>query len=156
MTVTIDQKALNSIIRKLESLDDPKVFRIPMDQSVKHLKRRIEKYPPQQSRPQPFKTDKSRRFFFWALKAGKITVPYKRGGINSETLGRSWTTTISANGRRGEIGTVASYAPLVQDKTRQAAYHRAGGWRTVQDVAKKEESAIVRYFEKAYERVLSK
>ena len=154
--MTIELQGMEAIVKKLESLNKPAVFRRPMTQSVAHLQRKIAKYPiGNQHRPQPFKTDKSRRYFFAALRSGDIEVPYKRGSSpGSEKLATSWTTNVSADGRMGTVGNDASYGPLVQDKARQTAYHKATGWSTVQDVAKKEAKMIIRFFQQAIERAL--
>ncbi len=153
--MTIELKGMEDIIKKLESLNQPAVFRTPMKQSVAHLHRTIAKTPTgNQHRPQPFKTDRSRRFFFAALRKGDIEVPYKRGSSpGSEKLTTSWTTKVSADGRRGVVGNDTSYGRLVQG-ARQTAYHKKTGWKTVQEVAKKEQKAILRFFQQAYERAL--
>ena len=153
--MTIEIKGMEAIVKKLESLNKPAVFKKPMTQAVAHLHDKIAKYPAgNQHRPQPFKTDKSRRFFFAALKRGDIEVPYKRGSSpGSEKLGTSWTTKVSADGRTGTVGNDTSYGRLVQG-ARQTAYHKKTGWETVQDVAKKEQKAVLRFFQQAYERAL--
>ena len=56
-------------------------------------------------------TDKQRRWFFWALKAGKIDVPYKRTGL----LGRRVTSQAERTGTNvtGSVGLDVPYAPWV-------------------------------------------
>ena len=154
----IEITGLDAIVKKLEALDDPKVFRDPMKLSVNHLHNKIADTPTgNQHRKQPFKTDKSRRYFFWALKKGDIEVPYRRGmSPNSEKLTTSWTTSVSADGRTGKVGNDTSYGRLVQDKTRQTSYHKTTGWKTTQDVAKKEEATIVGFFKAALDRAVNK
>ena len=147
MTVKIE--GLDAILKKIDSLGKPDVFRPPMQQSVNYIKRAIKKYPPGSGahRPQPFKTDKSRRWFFWALNEGEIKVPYRR----TRSLGNKWTTTVSTDGRRGEIGNDVKYGPLVQDESRQTGYHKTTGWITIQTVAKREAPKIVAFFKAAYD-----
>jgi len=67
--------------------------------------------PPRPGSAAPHWTDKQRRWFFWALKAGKIQVPYRRTG----TLGRTFTTEVRVEGAGvlGAIGTATPYAPWV-------------------------------------------
>ena len=129
-----------------------------MTQSVAHLQDKIAKYPlGNQHRLQPFPTDRSRRFFFAALRASDIEVPYRRGqSPGSEKLGTSWTTSVSADGRTGRVGNDTTYGRLVQDRDRQTAYHKTTGWNTVQDVAKKEQAAVLKFFQIQYERLLKK
>ncbi len=156
--MTIQVEGLDSIRKKIESLGQPRALKVPMGQAVDHLQLKMKAYPiGNQHRPQPFRSEKSRRFFFWALREGKIEVPYRRGqSPGSEKLGTSWTTSVSADGRTGKVGNDASYGPLVQDRTRQTAYHKATGWNTVQDVVKKEQKAVLRFFQIQYERLLKK
>lgn len=147
--MTVTMSGLDDVIEKLDGLNRPEVFRRPMTQSVNHLQRKLADYPPQVSRPQYFKTDKQRRYFFWALRKGKITVPYRRSGL----LGRRWTTRVSADGRRGEVGNNTPYGPLVQGGPgQQARYHAAGGWRRVDHIARIEQRTVVGYFEAQYAR----
>lgn len=76
----------------------------------------------------------------------------------SETLGKSWTTKVTpiSGGVRGTVGTRTSYAPFVQDKERQAAFHRARGWPTVQGVLEARAEKIAALFRAAIQRVLRK
>lgn len=147
MTTTV--QGLDATIDKLDGLDRPEVFRRPMTEGTAHLQRAIAKYPPQVSRPQPFKSDKQRRYFFAALRRGEIKVPYRRTG----TLGRRWTTEVSPDGRRGVVGNNTPYGPLVQgDASQQVRYHAAGGWRRVDHVARIEARRVVAFFEAQYRR----
>ena len=155
--MTIKIEGLDAIVKKIDSLGRAGVMKTPMRQSVSYIHRTIKKYPAgsKAHRPQPFKSDKSRRWFFWALREGKIEVPYRRGqSPGSEDLQQSWTTTVSADGRRGEVGTNTRYARLVQDASRQTGYHKTTGWRTIQDVAKKEAPKIVAFFKAAYDKAV--
>lgn len=95
---------------------------------------RLAVYPPASRKGQPFKTEKSRRFFFAALRSGAIEVPYRRGGRNSQTLGRKWV--IQPDGDGATLTNTAGYSDLVQGGQAQAAYHR-GNWTTDTIVAEK-------------------
>ena len=97
----------------------------------------VKPYPPTGARPpQPFKSDRSRRFFFYALRHGLIDVPYRRGqSRGSQGLGRSWTNTVR-NGSEAVIGTAVSYAPLVKG-AHQSAYMGSLGWTKIdEDIAR--------------------
>ena len=73
--------------------------------------------------------------FFYHLKHGDIEVPYYRGRSRaSEKLSQSWAMETENYGFRAIVGTNVSYAPLVQDRDEQTAYHAQGGWITVQGV----------------------
>ena len=147
--MTTEVRGLDDVFEKLDGLDKPEVFRRPMTQAVAHLQSKLAQYPPQVSRPQPFKTDKQRRYFFWALREGRIQVPYRRTG----TLGRRWTTEVSPDGREGRVGNNTPYAKYVQGtREDQSFYHATGGWRRVDHVARIEERRVVGYFEEQYRR----
>lgn len=78
-------------------------------------------YPPQRNAPQPFKTDRSRRWFFWALRSGLISVPYTRTGL----LANSWSAHVS--GWSGDLRNSAAHAGLVVGDE-QVSYHRPNWW----------------------------
>lgn len=80
-------------------------------------------YPPQRNAPQPFKTERQRRWFFWALANGVITVPYQRTGrlANSWRARRQgWSDWILENSQ--------AYAALVVGRDKQARYHEGHWW----------------------------
>jgi hypothetical protein len=64
-------------------------------------------------------TDKQRKWFFWALKSGKIKVPYKRTGL----LGRRVTSQAERKGVDviGSVGLDVPYAPWVVGPDKSAA-----------------------------------
>lgn len=100
-------------------------------------KGKIAAYPPSPGGrpqfPEGFKSLKQQRFFFAALRDGRIEVPYRRGGSRgSQKLGGSWTTQEELGGLAQVIGTAVGYAPTVLDEERQSSYHAATGWVTVQ------------------------
>lgn len=149
--MSIEIIGLEAVVRKLNGLDDPQVLIRPMTEAVAHVHNKIAKYPPSPGgRPQPFKTEKQRRYFFWAMRAGVIQVPYRRTG----TLGRKWTTSVSPDGRVGKVGNNTPYARVVQDSSyeKYSHYHQATGWITAQEVARNEQRAVAGYFEKQYQR----
>lgn len=74
-----------------------------------------------------FASDRQRRWFFAALRAGQITVPYQRTGI----LGRGWRTEASSKDRLTIVNNT-DYTKWVQVKDTQASIHK-GRWRTVED-----------------------
>ena len=82
-------------------------------------------YPPQSRKPQPFKTAKQRRWFFYALKAGLITVPYSRTG----TLANSWRA-VQTGWSHWLIENSAAHAALTIGKSgEQAKYHQGNWWQ---------------------------
>ncbi len=83
----------------------------------------------------------------WMRRDGSIG-----GSRTSETLGRRWTTRVSSNEAR--IGNNASYAPFVQGRDQQAAFHARRGWKTLEDVGEKEAQRVIRQIEAAIRRAI--
>ena len=88
--------------------------------------------------PQPFKTERQRRWFFYALREGLITVPYTRTGL----LANSWRTK-----REGwadwVIENSAIYGALVVGRGKQASYHQ-NHWWIAEDVIEKDTPDLTR------------
>lgn len=103
-------------------------------------------YPAQIHKPQPFKTDKQRRYVMWALKNGVLSFPYKRGGSGSQRLGARWTIVFTNNGLGAIISNNASYAAMVQKEGAQVSYHD-GNWQTDQDAIDEKSGEIVQAIE---------
>ena len=106
----------------------------------------LQRYPPGgPGAPQPFKSEKSRRYFFYALKAGLIEVPYRRGqSPGSERYGTQFY--VKTEGYTTEIGNRASYAWLLGGEN-QSAYMAARGWRKLVEVAKEKMSQITKVYQ---------
>ena len=124
-------EGLDELFRKLDRVAAVEVLKPPMEASLKILEDYMKDYPPKSDGPMRFKTAKQRRYFFWALRNGRIVVPYSRTG----KLGQAWSTNVRIdqlpNGLHGEIGTGENvpHARYVQSKQQQAEIHR-GNWRT--------------------------
>jgi hypothetical protein len=115
----------------LERIRNLKRLHAQMIKAVLMLQYVLKYYPPRDKNLHiEFKTEKQRRFFFWALRTGKIEVPYRR----TRTLGRKWTTKVEYinGGVVGTIGNATPYAPYVQSRADQAKIH-AGHWGTAED-----------------------
>jgi hypothetical protein len=126
----------------------------PMAAALGILRAYLKKYPPPPVGAHiRFVSLKQRRWFFWALRSGAITVPYRR----TMTLGRSWnvTVTTSSNTIRGVLANPIgqTYGRYVQDAEKQARIHR-GRWPTVQDAAVKCQKLILAVFEHYIDQLL--
>jgi hypothetical protein len=76
--------------RALDRLDDQALTPRVAERVEKEVIRpALMQYPAPSGKKQAFASDKARRFFFAAVKSGRITVPYRRSGA----LGRDWATT---------------------------------------------------------------
>ncbi|HHH39025.1 MAG TPA: HK97 gp10 family phage protein [Sedimenticola sp.] len=125
-------EGVDELVRVLGELEGYAVLRPPMQRGLSRLRERLATYPAARPRRRGFVSEQQRRWFFAALNAGAITVPYARTG----TLGRSWTDEIrqESDGLVGEVGNNVVYGPYVQGHETQALYH-AGNWQTDQEVA---------------------
>lgn len=126
MSVTI--RGLEAVRAKVSSLESADAFRRGVATGATRIKEFMATYPAQVHKPQPFKTEKQRRFVMAALKEGRLSFPYGRTG----SLGRRWTIVFSNGGQSATIGNNTEYGPLVQQAGAQAGYH-AGNWQTDQD-----------------------
>lgn len=126
----------------VEGLDELKLFvdrfvstyymdaaKAGMTKALLLLHGKIPQYPPPPSAADAERatsqwTDKQRRYFFWALRAGVINVPYRRTG----TLGRQVTTDVRTEGADvyGVIGIATPYAPWVVGPDRSEAITLGG------------------------------
>jgi len=143
LTITLEGwDELVAVIGKVTALES---MRPAMQRSLELLQRDIAVYPPKPVAGDfpGFVSTRQRRWFFAALRDGRIQVPYRRTG----TLGRSWTTDVivTPDALLGVVGTNTVYAPWVQDRERQARIHQ-GRWQTVSDVVERNADAIMQQF----------
>lgn len=150
--IILNQSSLNKAFARLGTAHMQQVLRPPMEASLLSLEDALTDYPTKSTGKVRFKTAKQRRYFFWALKQGVITVPYKRTG----KLGQSWTwkVTATSSGLRGEVGTNMSYAHWVQRQGTQARIHR-GNWLTDYGAVEQHRAEIGRRFRDAIRSALA-
>lgn len=143
--MSIELEGIDALLAKIDTLAKLRFVANAVKLAALHIKGQIAQYPPASRRPQPFKTDKARRYFFWALGKGEIDVPYRRGvSPKSETLGRRWTISTRDAGLTAVIGNNTSYGQLVQGPGRQAQYHKITGWKTTEQVVAEEREFVTR------------
>lgn len=148
----IQIEGLDRLLTKLDRISSLRVLAPPMAQSLSRLNSFMDDYPPERKRSQPFKSDKQRRFFFAALRDGRIVVPYHRTGL----LGRTWQMRVQITAQQviGVLSNDTPYGPFVQaPPPTQAAYHQ-GNWRTTDDAVQKLGPVIVQTFKRAIEEAL--
>jgi hypothetical protein len=130
MSYGITIEGLDDLLARLEKISDgSKVLHDGMQRAADMVKGKIKVYPKASGKPQPFKTDKSRRWFFANLREGNISVPYER----KMDLSKAWAVDVAGDGSQATIGNNMPYAPIVQGRDSQAAYHK-GTWKTAEDV----------------------
>ena len=143
---TVRLKGYNRVQNKLRRLasESPETIDETVRKWAQDQRKRLKGrgYPPPRRAPQPFKTDRQRRYFFWALAQGIISVPYQRTGrlANSFRVERDGAA-------QYRITNSAQYAPLVVGKGSQAGYH-AGHWWIMEDEVKAETPKLAKLIAK--------
>lgn len=102
------------------------------------LETALKTYPPQTHKKQPLKTVRQRRYFFWALRTGKIHVPYRR----TEDIKRKWQARVDLRGTSVTLNltNTSDHADGVIGD-RQWKYHQ-GNWTPAAVTVKKYEPFI--------------
>jgi hypothetical protein len=99
-------------------------------------------------------TDRQRRWFFWALRNGRVDSPYRRklsGGLR----GSMSTEVRSAAGRvEGLVGPNVKYAPYVVGQDKQARIHQ-GRWWVFEDSIERNMDGAIRIIEAEVARLLA-
>ncbi len=153
MPSAIEITGVKELERKIGRLRTITVLTPPIVRSLALLNRWLSAYPTASKKKQEFKTDKQRRYFFWALKKGLIQVPYVRTFL----LSRSWEMRVNNTGQtlEGVINNTTPYGPYVQGPDMQSSYH-AGTWKTTDAIAEQHKDAIVRDFQAAIAKELAR
>src|SRR5262245_41621300 len=94
INITIDTSDADAKLDALKSAEIQKRIADRVDREALEIE--LSKYHSVRRQAQPFKSAKSRKYFFAALRRGQITVPYQRGGA----LGSpgNWSKTYSNDG----------------------------------------------------------
>lgn len=131
----------------LEQMKDPSFFKLE-DEVANEIVRRLTTYPSPSGKPQPFKSDKQRRWFFAALKSGAITVPYRR----TQTLAKGWKIVTKTTGYT--IENTVPYAPLVQGAVKDQAKYHQRWWESSSKVAQDVDKTIVPQLDRSAQKIL--
>ena len=150
--IVVEVRGIEELQARLGRALSQAVLRAAMTRATALVQQRLAVYPPQAHRGLGgFKSDKQRRFFFAALREGRIEVPYVRTG----TLGRRWTTEIAGEGDDlvGTVGNQTSYGPYVMDRDLQAPMHQ-GVWPVAQEMAEQAAGDVLGIFQQAVQGAL--
>ena len=154
MTVKIE--GLEAVVKKLDSLGKPSVFKPPMTLAVKHLYGKMKKEPRKSGTWSAWADDNpAARRAYWAKVASGEARHGPGGYIRSHKLQKGWTKRIEANGRRGIVENNVPYGPYVQG-VRQISPHADSRYPTTEKVAKEEASFIIGIFKRAYDKELAR
>ena len=151
--IAVQVQGLEALQRKIGGLATLRTVRVGLKASASHVKGKIARYPPATIANSP--GNPAGRWYErgygpkWQTRAGI------HGRKTSETLGRRWTISEQDNGMTQVIGNNVSYGPYVQGE-KQARFHQARGWKTVQDVAESENDEVLRFVQREIDRQLAK
>jgi len=136
MEISIRVEGAEELVAKLTKLEQMARVKAVIMNQARFIQGKLRDYPTKATMSNPLikSNDKVRRGFFYHLKHGNISVPYKRGGAGSEKLGSRWTVEARNTGWTAVVGNNASYAQLVQGSG-QTMQHAASGWLTVERAA---------------------
>ncbi len=137
MASGITIQGLNALQRKLSQAQFERAVSTGLKTAAVELKGRLAEYPPRIPGAVDFVSDRQRRYFFYALRAGIIEVPYRRGtSPGSERFGQSWTVK-SRDWHTVVVGNDTSYGPYLMDPDEQSFFHFEGNWKTTDQVIDK-------------------
>jgi hypothetical protein len=138
-TVTTGFVALDELIARLENTQSVmNDLEAGMQQAATLVRDAEAEYPEpgdyhlMGNNPPPFYSERQRRYFFYALRAGMIQVPYPRTGA----YGEMWVTSVErmANGIKGIISNTSPIAMLLQGGPGRQARMFEGTWRAAADI----------------------
>lgn len=145
LTVSVNA---GNIEQKLARYRGTDILQAAWSRLQKPLIETFQTYPPQRNAPQPFKTARQRKYFFWALKTGRIQVPYRRTG----RLKKGWRTRIDLRGGEATLvlWNVEPHAEGVMGRN-QWGYHRSH-WYRATDLLRRYQPIATRYVEEETKR----
>jgi hypothetical protein len=124
--------------RRLLKLASPEVIGRANKRIAEYVKEKAMQYPRRrtitrkQAYGKTFQSDRQRRFFFSAIRSGRIKVPYQRSG----RLRQGWKITPFGS-QDWLVINETGYAALVQGQGTQARMMTLIGWKTIEQIADK-------------------
>lgn len=157
----IEIHGMEELIAKLDRLEKLRAVIAVMRAAALYLKGKFAKYPSQKKITRervygsPFASDLQRRWFFWALGSGELSIPYHRGeDAGSEAFGRSWAIRDEDGGLTQIIGNDTSYGPYLMGDNEQSLFSQAMGWLTIDQVLQGYEDHVVDMVKQAIDQEL--
>lgn len=123
-----DQSNLVDGLKKLTGAQGDKLITTLAESVGRDLIGFMKRYPPRNTtkRKKEWKSDKQRRWFFWALDRGEVNFPYRRR--KSGGLSGGWNIKMITRG--AVVGQRMPYGIWVQANRFQTKMHRQTGWST--------------------------
>ena len=151
----IDVSGLKPLMDKLAKMPKAvheEVTRAAADETVKAMRvypaeRRITRT---QAYGTPFFTEKQRRYFFWALKQGIISVPYRR----TNNLRDNWV--IIGQGLDEMVVNQTPYSGVVMGDNEQSRMSKAIGWKTLEQRLRENSQKLAKVLQSAADKALRK
>lgn len=128
--IDVEMRGLEQVVSRIKSLPPELRKQVVQDVGAYGLKV-LEEEPPQRyvTRTQaygvPFFSQRQRRWFFWAINNGEISVPYRR----THQMAKAWT--FKASSEDGTFTNPASGAPFVYGVQTQSRHEKLVGWKTI-------------------------
>lgn len=153
--VTIDVSGIEELQAKLNRLQNVgAALRQPFIQTASDIQTYMKEYPPLSAAnvPRPGHTHYERGY---GSKYTRVNGSWT-GRKTSQMLNRSWSrrSTFTEHSAKIIIGTRVTYARFVHDKLKQARFHKARKWRTVQDAVEKYRTVLIQRVSAAIDRAL--
>lgn len=141
---------LDEVLKKLERLGKMEAVKATMKAVGLYMKGKVSIAPPVKRLAraavygETFFSPQQRGFFFGALDAGVIEVPYVRNSSpGSESITKRWTNKVSQDGMSVTIGNNASYALLLHgSEEEQSKYAEEVGWKRADQTVEEEEPKV--------------
>jgi len=154
-------EGIDQLVKKVETLQQLTGLKGVLLAAGEALKGKLSVYPPQKSLTrrevygEPFKTEKQRRYFFYALGKGLISVPYSRGADRkSERFKASWAIKTKNDGLTVVVGNDTTYGPYLMGNKEQSTFMAAIGWPTVDEVMEQNAEEISQFAVYQLERIV--
>ncbi len=139
----------------IDKMVDLLPYKAALKAGAMFLKGKLSKYPKSNRLTrasvygQSFISDKQRSWFFAALAAGDLVVPYVRGSDKkSETLSKGWAIAEENDGLRLRIGNDTTYGAWVMGPGTQSRYMAAVGWQTTDQIVTENQNQLVQTMER--------
>lgn len=150
---TIQIEGLDRLLAKLGRLESLNALEPPMHGATQIIEAEGQNYPPASHKKMVWKSQKQRRWFFAALRSGKLHVPYRRRESAGHAGGWNSRVTVTSSQIIGVVTNVVPGGAWVRHPTQQAAYHK-GTWPTTDDMLAKNKQKIEALFRSAIDKAL--
>lgn len=151
MPAVIKIRGLEELTAKLGKLEGLRAILPAMKAAAEHIQRKVKEYPPETEANSPSQQRWYQRGYGpkWRTKSGAI-----HGSNTSKTLKHEWTIGTTNGGLTQIVGNQVTYGPFVQDKEKQADFHKRRGWKTTEDVAEEEADTVMAFVQKEVDKAL--